>query len=81
MQFIYEQMKQIDAWATSVMSQANTPPSISQSGNSDVGAEFVTARSVRAISRIKLSRYVLVVPIVSALSRMEPNGECDQCSY
>jgi hypothetical protein len=56
MQFVYEQMKQLDAWASSAMAQANTHPSASSSGHADNGIEFVTARSMRAIARIKISR-------------------------
>lgn len=52
MQWAYEQMKQLDAWATSLMTQANTPLGISPSGDS----EFDTAESIRDISRIKISR-------------------------
>lgn len=56
MQYIYERMQQLDAWATSVMARANTPPSIQRSSSYEDPLEALTAHSIRAISRIKISR-------------------------
>ncbi|KAH8705086.1 hypothetical protein BGW36DRAFT_285569 [Talaromyces proteolyticus] len=55
MPWIYEQMKQLDAWASSAIIQANTHNTIPQTGHPDIEEEFVTARSIRAIAKIKLA--------------------------
>lgn len=57
MPYIYERMQQLDAQADSVVSQATLLPSVSQPHNHDDNMEVITARSVRFIARIKLSRY------------------------
>lgn len=58
MSYIYERMQQLDAWAASVLSQSALTPSISQPHGLDDRTELITARSMRAIARIKLSRYL-----------------------
>ncbi|KUL91011.1 hypothetical protein ZTR_00884 [Talaromyces verruculosus] len=55
MQWIYDQMKQLDAWNSSLMTQANAPPSVPRSGDMSIASEFETAESIRAMSRIKLA--------------------------
>ncbi|KAL2221801.1 C6 zinc finger domain protein [Thermoascus aurantiacus ATCC 26904] len=55
MQYICERMQQLDAWASSVMAQANTPPNVQRSVCYEDPTEALTAHSMRAISRIKLS--------------------------
>lgn len=57
MSHIYERMQQLDAWAASVLSQSALIPSISQPHTLDDRTELIAARSIRAIARIKLSRY------------------------
>lgn len=57
MQWIYDQMKQLDAWTSSLMTQANASPSVPRSGDMSSVSEFDTAESIRALSRIKLARY------------------------
>lgn len=57
MSYIYERMQQLDAWAASVLSQSALASSISQPHGLDDRTELITARSLRAIARIKLSRY------------------------
>jgi hypothetical protein len=56
MPWIYEQMKQLDAWASTVMLQASTQLSVPPTASPDVDDEFLTARCVRAITKMKLSR-------------------------
>lgn len=58
MQWIYDQMKQLDAWTSSSMKQANAPPTVPRSGDMSIASEFDAATSIRTISRIKLARYV-----------------------
>ncbi|KAE8556037.1 hypothetical protein TMatcc_003342 [Talaromyces marneffei ATCC 18224] len=55
MQWIYDQMKQLDAWTSSLMTQANAPSSVQRSGDMSIASEFDTAESIRAMSRIKLA--------------------------
>ncbi|KAL1953084.1 hypothetical protein VTO42DRAFT_3622 [Malbranchea cinnamomea] len=52
---IYDRMKKLDTWIRVVMSQANMPPQNSQKAADDYTSEAITARSIRSISRIKLS--------------------------
>ncbi|KAE8353012.1 C6 zinc finger domain protein [Aspergillus coremiiformis] len=53
--YIYERMQQLDTWASSTLAQSNLLPIIPPSMNSGDGIEFITAQSIRSISRIKLS--------------------------
>ncbi|KAI2863141.1 transcriptional regulator family: Fungal Specific TF [Aspergillus niger] len=55
MQYIYERMQQLDAWASSVLAQSNLLPILPQSMACGGEIELTTAQSIRAISRIKLS--------------------------
>ncbi|KAI9928262.1 hypothetical protein MW887_002295 [Aspergillus wentii] len=48
--YIYERMQQLDAWSKSILAQSNLPPI-----NCGDQTEAITAQSIRAISRIKLS--------------------------
>lgn len=64
MQWIYDQMKQLDAWTSSLMTQANAPPSVPRPGDMSIASEFVTAESIRAMSRIKLARYDAILKIL-----------------
>lgn len=61
MHYMYERMQQLDSWINSVLAQVDILPMPSGSPEPDFGdsRETVTAQSIRAISRIKLSRYVL----------------------
>lgn len=56
--YIYERMQQLDAWASSALAQSNLLPVIPQSANCGDDMEYITSQSIRAISRIKLSRCV-----------------------
>ncbi|KAL1855456.1 hypothetical protein Plec18170_004176 [Paecilomyces lecythidis] len=55
MKYVYDRMQQLDAWASSVMARANTPPSSPRSSPYEDPLEALTAHSIRAISRIKIS--------------------------
>ncbi|GKZ45553.1 hypothetical protein AbraIFM66951_008206 [Aspergillus brasiliensis] len=55
MQYIFERMQQLDAWASSVLAQSNLLPILPQSMACGGEIELTTAQSIRAISRIKLS--------------------------
>lgn len=55
MQWIYDQMKQLDAWNSSLMTRANAPPSVPRPGDMSMASEFEIADSIRAISRIKIA--------------------------
>ncbi|KAJ9356121.1 C6 zinc finger domain protein [Paecilomyces variotii] len=55
MKYICDRMQQLDAWASSVMARANTPPSGPRSSLYEDPSEALTAHSIRAISRIKIS--------------------------
>ncbi|KAJ5893527.1 hypothetical protein N7495_005218 [Penicillium taxi] len=52
MHFMFERMQQLDSWTNSVLAQASSLPISSEFGNH---RESITAQSIRAISRIKLS--------------------------
>ena len=56
MHYIYERMQQLDAWASSALAQSNLLPIVPQFMACGGATEFTTAQSLRAISRIKLSR-------------------------
>ncbi|EPS32527.1 hypothetical protein PDE_07487 [Penicillium oxalicum 114-2] len=53
--FLFERMQQLDSWTTSVIAQTDVPPTPSTEPDFGDRRETVTARSIRAISRIKLS--------------------------
>ncbi|RAL00893.1 uncharacterized protein BO80DRAFT_425286 [Aspergillus ibericus CBS 121593] len=55
MPYIYERMQQLDAWASSALAQSNLLPIVPQSMACGGEIESITAQSIRAISRIKLS--------------------------
>lgn len=65
MQYIYERMQQLDAWASSVLAQSNLLPILPQSMACGGEIELTTAQSIRAISRIKLSRWVSFGPLTT----------------
>lgn len=58
-QYIYDRMQQMDVWASSALAQSNLLPVIPQSVNCGEDMEYITSQSIRAISRIKLSRCVM----------------------
>lgn len=58
MHYIYERMRQLDAWASSALAQSNLLPIVPQSASHVGDIEYITAQSIRAISRIKISRFV-----------------------
>ncbi|KAH8425334.1 uncharacterized protein LDX57_003090 [Aspergillus melleus] len=55
MHYIYERMRQLDAWASSALAQSNLLPIVPQSVNRGGDIEYSIAQSIRAISRIKIS--------------------------
>ncbi|KAK1146098.1 hypothetical protein N8T08_003748 [Aspergillus melleus] len=55
MHYIYERMRQLDAWASSALAQSNLLPIVPQSVNRGGDIEYSVAQSIRAISRIKIS--------------------------
>ncbi|KKK12745.1 C6 zinc finger domain protein, partial [Aspergillus ochraceoroseus] len=55
MHYIYERMQQLDAWASSALAQSNLLPIAPPAAERDSQSEFTTAKSIRAISQIKLS--------------------------
>lgn len=63
MSYIFERMQQLDAWASSVLAQSNLLPILPQSMACGGEMELTTAQSIRAISRIKLSRWVFHGPL------------------
>lgn len=73
MHYMYERMQQLDSWTTSVLAQMDMSPMISPESDFGDGRETITAQSIRSISRIKLSRYVLqpssflIAPLIHTL--------------
>lgn len=57
MYYMFERMQQLDAWTHSVIAQAELLPLLPQTSDFGDHNESITAQSIRAISRIKLSRY------------------------
>lgn len=57
MHYMFERMQQLDSWANSVLGQTEILPVASQEPDFGDRLETTTARTIRAISRIKLSRY------------------------
>ncbi|RAH69592.1 uncharacterized protein BO66DRAFT_98504 [Aspergillus aculeatinus CBS 121060] len=55
MQYIFERMQQLDSWASSALAQSNLLPIVPQTMSCRGDLESITAQSIRAISRIKLS--------------------------
>ncbi|KAL2821595.1 hypothetical protein BJX63DRAFT_427592 [Aspergillus granulosus] len=55
MSYIHERMRQLDAWASNALTRSNVPPQPSHPIHGGSMTEHTTARSIRAISRIKLS--------------------------
>ena len=55
---MFERMQQLDSWTNSVLSQMDVLPMISQEQDFGDCRETITSQSIRAISRIKLSRLV-----------------------
>lgn len=58
MPYISESMQRIDTWSNTILSQSNLPALVSRTVDGNL-PEHATAQSIRAISRIKLSRLVL----------------------
>lgn len=56
-------MQQLDSWTNSVIVQTDMLPLVSPEPDFGDRRETITAQSIRAISRIKLSRYALYFPI------------------
>lgn len=59
MPYISESMQRLDTWSNAILSQSNLPALVSRSVDGDL-PEHTAAQSIRAISRIKLSRFVLI---------------------
>ncbi|KAJ5250565.1 hypothetical protein N7489_000975 [Penicillium chrysogenum] len=57
MYLMFERMQQLDAWTHSVIAQAELLPLLPQRSDFGDHNESITAQSIRAISRIKLSRF------------------------
>lgn len=57
MYYMFERMQQLDAWTHSVIAQAELLPLLPQTSDFGDHNESITAQSIRAISRIKLSRF------------------------
>ncbi|KAJ5705780.1 hypothetical protein N7536_001469 [Penicillium majusculum] len=57
MYYMFERMQQLDAWTQSVIAQAELLPLLPQTSDFGDHNESITAQSIRAISRIKLSRF------------------------
>ncbi|OQD96188.1 hypothetical protein PENSOL_c017G10225 [Penicillium solitum] len=55
MYYMFERMQQLDAWTQSVIAQAELLPLLPQTSDFGDHNESITAQSIRAISRIKLS--------------------------
>ncbi|KAJ5496761.1 hypothetical protein N7463_008748 [Penicillium fimorum] len=55
MYYMFERMQQLDAWTHSVIAQAELLPLLPQRSDFGDHNESITAQSIRAISRIKLS--------------------------
>ncbi|OQD81509.1 hypothetical protein PENANT_c027G02332 [Penicillium antarcticum] len=55
MYYMFERMQQLDAWTTSVITQAELLPIMPQSSDFGDHNESITAQSIRAIARIKLA--------------------------
>ncbi|CAI7675320.1 unnamed protein product [Penicillium palitans] len=55
MYYMFERMQQLDAWTHSVIAQAELLPLLPQTSDFGDHNESITAQSIRAISRIKLS--------------------------
>jgi hypothetical protein len=64
MYYMFERMQQLDAWTTSVITQAELLPIMPQSSDFGDHNESITAQSIRAIARIKLARYVLSLKLL-----------------
>lgn len=58
MYHMFERMQQLDAWTNSVIAQVELLPLVPQTSDFGDHNESITAQSIRAISRIKLCRYV-----------------------
>lgn len=58
MSLIYERVSKLDSWARAALAQSDIHPPANTPPVETYGSEFVTANSIRAISRIKLSRSV-----------------------
>lgn len=60
MPYISETMQRLDTWSNAILSQSNLPAAlVSRSVDGNL-PEHTAAQSIRAISRIKLSRFVLI---------------------
>ncbi|KAJ5783006.1 hypothetical protein N7457_004780 [Penicillium paradoxum] len=55
MYYMFERMQQLDAWINSVIAQADLLPLVPQTSDFGDHNESITAQTIRAISRIKLS--------------------------
>lgn len=91
MPYISESMQRLDTWSNAILSQSNLPALVSRSVDGNL-PEHTTARSIRAISRIKLSssqikihrfRAFSDIPIflkrhcdLTAANSSEPTSEC-----
>ncbi|KAJ5587356.1 uncharacterized protein N7459_003121 [Penicillium hispanicum] len=53
--YVFERMQQLDSWTNSVLAQTDILPLVSQDPDFGDCRETITAQSIRAISRIKLS--------------------------
>ncbi|CAG8269507.1 unnamed protein product [Penicillium olsonii] len=58
MYHMFERMQQLDAWTNSVIAQVELLPLVPQTSDFGDHNESITAQSIRAISRIKLCRFV-----------------------
>ncbi|KAJ5120657.1 uncharacterized protein N7515_010045 [Penicillium bovifimosum] len=60
MYYMFERMQQLDAWTNSVIAQVELLPLVPPTHGFGDHDETITAQSIRAISRIKLSRSALL---------------------
>jgi len=68
MHYMYERMQQLDSWISSVIAQVDMLPMISPESDFGDSRETVAAQSIRAISRIKLSRYASQISLWKYIS-------------
>lgn len=61
MYYMFERMQQLDAWTNSVIAQVELLPLVLQTSDFGDHNESITAQSIRAIARIKLSRFLPVI--------------------
>jgi hypothetical protein len=54
---VFQEMQRLDAWANSILARMDQLPTLAHEPDSSDYSEIITAKSIRAISRIKLSRY------------------------